>query len=447
MSGRAGDARSSMTSPGSRVSSGWSGIRRVAERLKDGLRNGPVDAPVASRFPIRLVVLDLDGTLIGADFGIGPRTQAAGGPGARLQRDRPSRHEDPGARRGASRRGRPGRGACGVRRSGDGHDQPSPIPRVRGRRRLEGPSRTVAGAPARRASRADDGHRRRTQRSGDDRRRWPRGGDAHRAERGPVGRPLRRGAAGGRGRRPDDRGARSGRSRRAGKRRTAAATTALRCGMTRRLPDDPLGQAEALDVLRAGGLVAIPTDTVYGLAVSLHTPGGIEKLYAAKRRAIDKAIIVLVDGLDQLAGLVTVPPAAQVLGGIGWPGGLTLILPLRSTAQLPPALTAGTATLGVRVPDHPTPRALSRMLGPLPTTSANLSGEPDADAAESAIGDACELILDGGRTSGGRPSTIVDCSRGLPSVVRVGAVPVRMLATALDDAGIRHGIEEPATSG
>lgn len=219
--------------------------------------------------------------------------------------------------------------------------------------------------------------------------------------------------------------------------------------MTRRLPDDPEGRAAALDVLRAGGLVAFPTDTVYGLAVALDTPRGIERLYAAKRRPIDKAIIVLVDGLDQLAGLVTVPPAAQVLAGVGWPGGLTLILPLRSTAQLPPALTAGMATLGVRVPDHPTPRALARMLGPLPTTSANLSGEPDsldASAAEAAIGSACELVLDGGTTRGARSSTIVDCADGPPSVVRAGAIPLWTLVAALDAAGMRHAIREPAPS-
>jgi L-threonylcarbamoyladenylate synthase len=220
--------------------------------------------------------------------------------------------------------------------------------------------------------------------------------------------------------------------------------------VTRRLPDDPVGQAAALDVLRAGGLVAFPTDTVYGLAVALATPGGIEKLYAAKHRPLDKAIIVLVDGLDQLAGLVMVPPAAQVLAGVGWPGGLTLVLPLRSTAQLPPALTAGTATLGVRVPDHPTPRTLARMLGPLPTTSANRSGEPDAldaDEAESMLGGACELILDGGATRGGRPSTIIDCASDLPSVVRVGAIPIRSLAMALDAAGLRHAMREPAAPG
>jgi L-threonylcarbamoyladenylate synthase len=219
--------------------------------------------------------------------------------------------------------------------------------------------------------------------------------------------------------------------------------------VTRRLADDAPGRAAALDVLRAGGLVAFPTDTVYGLAVALQTPGGIERLYAAKHRPVDKAIIVLVDGLDQLAGLVTMPPAAQVLGGTGWPGGLTLILPVRSTAQLPPALTAGTATLGVRVPDHPTPRTLARTLGPLPTTSANLSGEPDpldATTVEAAIGEACELILDGGPTRGGRPSTIVDCSGVSPSIVRIGAIPVDILVRALDEAGLRHSIEAPASS-
>jgi L-threonylcarbamoyladenylate synthase len=219
--------------------------------------------------------------------------------------------------------------------------------------------------------------------------------------------------------------------------------------VTRRVADDAGGRAAALDALRAGGLVAFPTDTVYGLAVALQTPGGIEKLYAAKRRPIDKAIIVLVDGLDQLAGLVTMPPAAQVLGGAGWPGGLTLILPVRSTAQLPPALTAGTATLGVRVPDHPTPRALARMLGPLPTTSANLSGEPDpldATTVEATVGHACELILDGGPTRGGRPSTIVDCSGASPAIVRVGAIAVDILARALDEAGLRHSIEPRAPS-
>ena len=218
-----------------------------------------------------------------------------------------------------------------------------------------------------------------------------------------------------------------------------------RANAVRRLPDDTAGRRTALEVLRAGGLVSIPTDTVYGLSVALHTPGGIERIFAAKRRPPDKAIVVLVDGLDQLAGLVSVPPAAQVLAGVGWPGGLTIVLPLRSTAQMPPSLTAGTPTLGVRVPDHPTPRALARTLGPLPTTSANLSGEPDAldaDTVERTIGPECDLILDGGQTAGGRSSTVIDCSESIPFVQRVGAVPVELLAEALDAAEIAHRLRD-----
>jgi L-threonylcarbamoyladenylate synthase len=218
--------------------------------------------------------------------------------------------------------------------------------------------------------------------------------------------------------------------------------------MTRRLPDDATGWRHALDVLRSGGVVAIPTDTVYGLSVDIQTPGGIERLFAVKGRPPEKAIVVLVDGLDQLAGLVVVPKSAQVLAGVGWPGGLTLVLPLRPTARLPVGLTAWTATLGVRVPDHPTPRALARTLGPLPTTSANRSGEPDAldaDHVLATVGDACDLILDGGPTRGGRPSTVIDCSGGLPVIRRAGALPVNLLAEALDAAGIDHGLREPVS--
>lgn len=216
-----------------------------------------------------------------------------------------------------------------------------------------------------------------------------------------------------------------------------------------RVADDERGRAAAIGALRAGGLVAIPTDTVYGIAVALSTPDGIERLFAAKARPPDKAISVLVDGLDQLEALVRIPRAAAVLGRVGWPGGLTLVLPLRPAvagAFLPSALTAGTATLGVRIPAHACPRALARELGPLPTTSANRSGEPDAleaSAVEAALGSALDLIVDGGRTRGSVPSTVVDCASedGLARVLRVGAVALELLVGALDRAGIPHAIE------
>jgi L-threonylcarbamoyladenylate synthase len=180
------------------------------------------------------------------------------------------------------------------------------------------------------------------------------------------------------------------------------------------------------------------------------TPGGVDRLFAAKGRPPDKAIGVLVDGLDQLAALVLIPRAAVVLGRVGWPGGLTLVLPLRpevAGALLPASLTAGTATLGVRVPAHPCPRALARALGPLPTTSANRSGEPDALEAETvarSLGATLDLILDGGRTRGSLASTVVDCATadGLARVLRAGAIAPSVLATALDRAGIAHALTD-----
>jgi L-threonylcarbamoyladenylate synthase len=213
--------------------------------------------------------------------------------------------------------------------------------------------------------------------------------------------------------------------------------------VARTVTDDDAGRQVAIDALRRGGIVGLPTDTVYGIGVAMTTPGGIERLFAAKDRPPDKAIMVLADGPDQVASLVAWPPAARVLAEL-WPGGLTLVLPLLDGAPIPPALTGGTATLGVRVPDHPSPRALARALGPLPTTSANRSGEPAAMSAEevaTALGARLAVILDGGRSAGGTASTVVDCAAERPAILRPGAIPAATLAARLDAAGIEHAIE------
>ncbi len=207
--------------------------------------------------------------------------------------------------------------------------------------------------------------------------------------------------------------------------------------------DDAAGRAEAADVLRAGGVVATPTDTVYGIAVALSTPGGIERLFAIKRRPVDKGIMLLLDDAAQADRAGAMTPAARALGAAAWPGGLTVIVPQRPDVAWPPALTGGTPTIGLRVPAHDAPRALAAAVGPLPTTSANVSGQPEArDALEllDRLGDDVDLILDGGPASGGPASTVVDCTGALPIVLRHGAVELAEVVAILDQAGVAHGL-------
>jgi L-threonylcarbamoyladenylate synthase len=199
----------------------------------------------------------------------------------------------------------------------------------------------------------------------------------------------------------------------------------------------------AVEALRAGGVVALPTDTVYGICVALETPGGVERLFEIKRRPPDKGVMLLLESAGQAARIGVMTPAATALAEACWPGGLTVIVPQRSDVDLPGALTAGTPTIGLRVPDHGAPRALARGVGPLPTTSANVSGLPEArDAAEirDQLGDVIDLILDGGVAHGGPASTVVDCTGSVPRVLRVGEVPLERVAAILDAAGVAHDL-------
>jgi L-threonylcarbamoyladenylate synthase len=207
--------------------------------------------------------------------------------------------------------------------------------------------------------------------------------------------------------------------------------------------DDQPGRAAAIEVLRAGGIVALPTDTVYGVAVALETAGGVERLFHVKRRPPDKGIMLLLDDAAQAASIGVMGVAAEALADAFWPGGLTVIVPRLPGVSLPAALTAGAPTIGLRVPDHEAPRALARAVGPLPTTSANVSGLPEArDATEilDQLGDALDLILDGGPAHGGPASTIVDCSGARPVLLREGAIPTSRVARVLDTARVAHEI-------
>jgi len=205
------------------------------------------------------------------------------------------------------------------------------------------------------------------------------------------------------------------------------------------VPDDPSGYAEAARVLRAGGIVALPTDTVYGIGVALDAPRGIDRLFEAKQRPPDRAIMLLLDTPDQARSVSAWPPAAAALAGAFWPGGLTIVVDQRPGANLPRELTGGLPTIGLRMPDHACPRALAAAIGPLPVTSANLSGRPPAaDAAEIAeqLGDAVDCIIDGGPAHGGPASTVVDCTVDPVRILRVGAVAEASVRAVLArDAG------------
>ena len=185
----------------------------------------------------------------------------------------------------------------------------------------------------------------------------------------------------------------------------------------------PTAIPHALDVLRNGGLVAFPTDTVYGLAAPVHDVESIERLYIVKGRNNTKAIAVLigsVSDLDQVT--VDLKPTTRKVAEHFWPGPLTLIVPRHP--DLPDVL-APLATIGVRIPDHPVALALLQAAGPLAVTSANLSGGENAMTARQVyqqLQGRIHLILDGGRTPGGVPSTVVDCTTPEPQILREGPI-------------------------
>jgi len=168
---------------------------------------------------------------------------------------------------------------------------------------------------------------------------------------------------------------------------------------------------------REHGVVAVPTETFYGLAVPPDDPVAVQRVFALKGRPEEKALPVVGASIAQLDPLVVVPEAWRGRLEAAWPAPLTVILPAAAT------LPAGGKTVAVRVPGHPLLRALLAAVGPLTATSANRSGGPAlARASEVArlLGDGLTLLLDGGNAPGGRSSTVVDLTRGVPQIVRQG---------------------------
>jgi L-threonylcarbamoyladenylate synthase len=185
----------------------------------------------------------------------------------------------------------------------------------------------------------------------------------------------------------------------------------------------PDALTRALEILRGGGLVAFPTDTVYGVGALAFDAAAVESIYAVKDRPNEKAIPVLLGSADDLTKVAAeVPPMALTLAARFWPGPLTLVVPKHPS--LPEAVSA-TATVGVRVPDHAAARRLLQAAGPMAVTSANRSGQPSPSSASEVLaqlGGRIALILDGGKTPGGVPSTVVDCVGAEPKILREGPV-------------------------
>ena len=179
----------------------------------------------------------------------------------------------------------------------------------------------------------------------------------------------------------------------------------------------------AADILRRGGLVAYPTDTVYGLGADPRNDEAVRRLFEAKGRPAEQSVPLLIASADDLPRLAAeIPKAARSMMDAFWPGALTIVLRKAATFH---SMAVGD-TVGLRVPDHPVPRELSRLLGaPITGTSANRAGGPEPLTAQdvgSQLGKRVDLLIDGGRCPGGRPSTVVDCTVDPPRIVREGGI-------------------------
>lgn len=212
---------------------------------------------------------------------------------------------------------------------------------------------------------------------------------------------------------------------------------------------DPTPVREAAEVLRGGGLVAFPTETVYGLGANALDPAAVGKVFAAKGRPPTNPLIVHVG--DRAAAVALTPDwtaAAEKLAAAFWPGPLTLVLKKRM--DLPDAVTAGGPTVAVRVPAHPVALALLNACGlPVAAPSANRSGElspTTADHVRKSLGDRVDLILDGGPCPGGLESTVVDVSGDAVKLLRPGLISVARLEAVAGPVTVGANVSGPLPS-
>jgi L-threonylcarbamoyladenylate synthase len=202
---------------------------------------------------------------------------------------------------------------------------------------------------------------------------------------------------------------------------------------TRLIPNGT-GIDEAIEVLQRGGLVAFPTDTVYGLGAHAFLPEAVQRIYEAKARPTGKPIPLLVpDALSLGYIAAAVPDAAWKLTDAFWPGALTIVV--ASANRVPAVVTQGKSSIAVRSPNHPVAQALLRGVGsPLAVTSANISGTGSLTTAQEvfeALQDRVDLVLDGGASPIGIESTIIDLTTTRPRLLRAGAISIEDLNRVL----------------
>jgi L-threonylcarbamoyladenylate synthase len=181
--------------------------------------------------------------------------------------------------------------------------------------------------------------------------------------------------------------------------------------------------------IRAGHVVAFPTESFYGLGVDARSAAAAARVFSVTGRPESKPLLVLVDGAASAEALCrALPSGARTLMARHWPGPLTLVLP--AAPDLPDALTAGTGTIGLRMPGHPVALALVRAAGvPVTAPSANPSGAPPPTTAVQVrdyFPEGVDVILDGGATAGGSGSTVADCTTWPPRILRHGPIEVEL---------------------
>ena len=206
---------------------------------------------------------------------------------------------------------------------------------------------------------------------------------------------------------------------------------------------------EAAEIIKAGGLVGIPTETVYGLGANALEESASKKIYEAKGRPSDNPLIAHISGMDELPALVSaIPEAGRKLAEKYWPGPLTMVFP--KSDIVPYGTTGGLDTVAIRMPSDPIANCLIRLAGvPVAAPSANTSGRPSPTKAEHVIEDMdgkIEMIIDGGEVGIGLESTIVDVSGEVPMLLRPGAITMEMLRETLGEVEMDPAIMGPLSA-